>query len=197
MKSIEEMALEADVVEEPGTMHKGDVISEADDELPSMTAMELKSAGWVYIYDRVTRERSLCNRNMLPAVLKLKRDGKQIFTTEKLPPPWRGNFKCFLHPDDPNRAVYDQMGLPVCKKSNMPSMYQVEQHMKFYHKAEWAAIEARRMAAEREQDRQERAADRELQRQLLERLVPAPQVGTPEAPLYVSDKPKVGRPRKA
>ena len=181
---IEELMRDAEAAEEPGELKRAQLISKGDDEVPApMMATELKSAGWVYIYDTLTHERSVCNKNMLKRHLEKKRpDGTFVFTT-KVPtvPPKRGTLKCMLHPDNPNRAHYDDLGLPVCLKSNLTSPFQVTRHMQKRHKQEWATLEQERLA-KKEQD------DRDFQRAMMSGLKPQV-VGTPEAPLYTSDKP--------
>jgi len=172
---IEERIRDSESAEEPGTVKVGTVISEGDEELPLMTAMELKSAGYTYIYDTKTGERSLCNNNMLPQHLRKKRlDESYVFTTAKPKvSPRRGVLKCLLHPDDPNRTHYDELGLPTCRKSNLTSPFQVSRHMQKRHKMEWATIE------QEKKDRKEEE-EREFRQSLINR----------NPPLYVSDKKK-------
>ena len=135
-KSVEEQIRDAEVVPE------SQVVVEADKELDvEMTPTQLTSAGYVYIYDTVTHERSLCNRNMLPNALRKKRpDGSIVFTTVKPKVgPKRGYLKCMLHPDE-RKEMYDVWGLATCKKSNLTSPYQVRRHMMKRHKDEYASI---------------------------------------------------------
>lgn len=173
-KLIEETVLEAEQAAEPGTMTKGQTI---EGDVP-MTTMDLKSAGYVYVYDTRTGERSICNRNMLTAQLKKKRpDGSNVFTTAN---PGievkRGTYKCMLHPDGPNRAHYDELGLAVCRKANLTSPFQVKRHMQKRHHVEWETLEEERKDMEKQEDR-------EFQRRMLEGRSEKP-------PLYVSDKDK-------
>ena len=178
-KLIEEMINEAEKAAEPGELAKGQVINQGDSDMPApMVAMKPQSAGYVYVYDTRTRERSLCNRNMLVQILKKKRpDGSTVFTTVKPSiAPKRGSLKCLLHQDNPNRQHYDELGLPVCMKANLTSPYQVRRHMEKRHQMEWKTIEQERIDAER-------LEDRELQRQLIGKVAGG-------APLYVSDKDK-------
>ena len=175
-QSIEEMLRDADVAAEPGVMSK--VIAKGDDENPTpMTLKGLTSAGWVYIYDTVTHERSVCNKNMVRGAIQKKRpDGSRIFTTVKpSEEPKRGSLKCMLHEDNPNRPHYDDLGLPTCRKSNLTSPFQVRRHMEKRHPQEWATLEQERIER-KEQD------DRDFQRAMMSGLKP------PEAPLYVSKK---------
>lgn len=80
--------------------------------------------------------------------------------------PVRGEFKCHLHPDHPNRARYDEIGLQgkTCfedggGKDGIPSEYDVTRHMR-RHKDEWALIQA-------DDAKRERMEEREWQRSLL------------------------------
>ena len=136
-QAIEEQIRDAEVVAE------SPIVVETDKELEvEMSPTQLKSAGYVYIYDTKTHERSLCNRNMLLHNLKKKRpDGSMVFTTLKPKVgPKRGHLKCMLHPDEPNRYHYDDLGLATCLKSNLTSPYQVKRHMQKRHKDEYATI---------------------------------------------------------
>ena len=198
---IEEMMRNAGVADEPGEMNKAQVVHRGDDELEApMVAMKPKSAGYTYIYDSRTGERSICNNNMLRQhLLKKRDDGSFVFTTKdpKIPLK-RGTLKCLLHLDNPNRAHYDDLGLPTCRKANLTSPFQVTRHMQKRHKQEWATLEQERLA-KKEQD------DRDFQRAMMSGMRPQaeptaevePTIGTLEAPLYVSDKPPKPRKRRA
>lgn len=148
---IQEMLRSAEKAEEPGdpnkVVHKGDEVQPAP-----MVRVDLKSAGYSYIYDTLTHERSVTNNNMLPMQLKKKRpDGSLVFTTIKPAElPKRGTLKCMLHPTDPNRTRYDVLGLPVCLKANLSSPFQVKRHMQKRHKMEWESLESERLEAEKE-----------------------------------------------
>jgi len=181
-KLVEEMVRDAERAEEPGK-EDSRIINKGDAELPIPMVMSIKSAGYVYIYDTRTGERSLTNRNMLPSQLKKRRaDGSVVFTT--ISPgikPARGTLKCTLHADGANREHYDELGLPVCRKANLTSPFQVKRHMQKRHPVEWATIEEERVAAEKEEDR-------DFQRMILDRTFTSKE--KPEAPLYVSNKDK-------
>ncbi len=141
---IEEMLRKAEKADEPGELSRNRLIHSGDEELPApMVATALKSAGYTYIYNRKTGERSITNNNMLPTQLKKKNeDGSYVFTLSKPEfKPKRGTLKCMLHAEDPNRAHYDELGFPTCKKSNLVSPFQVSMHMQKRHKAEWAALQ--------------------------------------------------------
>lgn len=147
----------ADPKLEPGTFRRNAVLHRGDDELPvQMVTKELISAGYCYMYDTKTGERSLTNLNMLPAQLRKKHesDGTPMFTTkEPVVKPVRGKFKCLLHADDPNRELYASWGFAACPKANLKSPHEVERHMQNRHRVEWATIRQEREKIERMEDK--------------------------------------------
>jgi hypothetical protein len=158
-----EAMLHADHAPEPGDLKVQDIIHRPDGELPAAAVTgALESAGYVYIYDTLTGERSITNRNMLPAQLKKTReDGSRVFTTRKpKATPARGTYKCLLHPDV-RKPEYDALGLPTCRKANLTSPLQVRLHMQHRHKSAWETIEEMRKEEERREEL-------EFRRQVLE-----------------------------
>jgi len=158
--------------EEPGETQTGHWVQKASgnpdvlgDYKPPIIITDLESAGWEILYDTETREPSLCNGNAVNAQLQVKRaNGLPVFT--RVVPqegPWRGNIKCFLHADQPERAKYNAMGFPQCRKATLPNTYQATLHAEHKHRAEWAAIKTDR-------EENERQEERSMQRALLERL---------------------------
>jgi hypothetical protein len=150
MAEIEEQMRDAEEVKEP------QLVIETDKSLDvEMTPTQLKSGGYVYIYDTQTYERSVCHRNNLRNALRKRRaDGSLVFTTikpKKLPQ--RGVLKCMLHPDK-RKPAYDTWGFPVCMKANLTSPFQVRRHMQKRHKQEWEAIQEEVRREEREKERQ-------------------------------------------
>jgi len=177
---IEQMVKDAESVGEPGEVTKGGIIHKGDEDVESpMIMSELKSAGHTYIYNTRTGVQSIVNLNMLRKKLQLKRaDNSPVFTTAKPKVlPKLGEYKCLLHPDDPNRKHYDEIGLAICSKAHLNSPYQVRRHMMKKHKMEWDAIEQERIDKEKKEDR-------EFQRKLMSRVTEE------KPPLYVSDKDK-------
>jgi hypothetical protein len=78
--AIEERMREAENAEEPGDLKTGEVISGSPEM--TMTTSELQSAGYVYVYDTNTADRSVVNRNMLQqALAKTRSDGSYVFST--------------------------------------------------------------------------------------------------------------------
>ena len=179
-QSVEELmhAAEEAVVESDAT--EGDLVHKPSGDVPfGMRVDEVLSAGHVWVYDIRNGDRSRINKNNLQVQLG-KRDpdtGKRVFTTDKnypgMPTPTVGQYKCILHKDDPNRAEYNKLGFIVCKKSNIPSPSEVENHARNRHQQEWRQI----MEAEQRERDERRAKIEELQ---LERLL-ADQPASPVA----------------
>ena len=146
---------DAEKAPEPGA-RAGEVLDPGSSDKPSVTMGSVESAGYVYIYNTETYERSKCNQNMLRRkLLETRPDGSYIWATRLLPgqEPTRGQLKCLLHADSEQRAYYDTLGLPTCGKSNLTSPFQQQMHMQRKHKTEWATIEQQRIATERQEDR--------------------------------------------
>jgi len=186
---VDEMVRDAESAPEPGLIATEKVISDGAETSMPMVASKLTSAGYVYIYDTVTHEPSLTNRNMLTTQLKKKRpDGSNVFTTHKpKEKPFKGALKCMLHEDNPERAHYNELGLPTCRKSNLTAPFHVMRHMQTRHKMEWGIIE-------KEAKDIKEAEDRAFQRS----MITMASTGAPEekAPLYVSDKPAKPKEKK-
>jgi len=153
---LEQMVMAQKAPEPEALEGGGKVVNKGDSDNPAPAMISsISSAGYVYMWDTRTGERSVTNRNMLPTQLKKKRlDGSRVFTViDPGIPVRRGNLKCMLHTKDPNRERWNQLGLAVCTKENITSGYQVIQHMKHRHKEEWALIEKERLDTEKAEDR--------------------------------------------
>ena len=163
-KSLEELLIEAEEVNEPGGLTEGRVLHSGNDDVPMpMGVSSLEFGGHVYVYNTQTGDRSRINSNMLAMQLtKTLEDGRRAFTTEKPPfEPEKGTIKCMLHADDPNRAHYDALGFATCPKQYIPSQYQLQRHMAGRHRMEYATIGE-------EAERAEKEEEREFQRMLLQ-----------------------------
>lgn len=146
----------------------GTVIHKPTGDAPfPMAVSHVSSAGYTYVYDIRTGDRSVVNNNMLAAQLR-KSDpetGTRIFTTRKPDiTPFQGKHKCYLHKDALDRPKYDQMGFAACHKSNLASEFHLERHMAAKHKSEWSAIK-------QAQDKAEKTEERDFQRALMAALV--------------------------
>ena len=157
--AVEEMLRDAEDAIEPGDLATGQVISQSQDM--TMTTSELQSAGWVYVYDTRTANRSVVNRNMLPQQLEKRRlDGSYAFSTRRPEgvEPVVGNLNCFLHADDPNREKYTAMGLIQCVKTGFLNELDRVSHMRNRHPRAFATLENERVREERDAERLERIA---------------------------------------
>lgn len=121
-------------------------IEKVEGSFPSV--ITVNDEGLVDIYEIATGRKVTILRYMLSQLLQTKR-----FTTAAMTEK-RGNMKCLLHPDSENREHYNELGLPLCLKSNITSKYQVEQHMKKRHPSAWAAIEQERKDFEKQEERE-------------------------------------------
>lgn len=146
---------------EPGTMKVGDYVQKPQaaegvaPDKPGMVVSALESAGYQILWNTLTYESTTFNKNMVPWGLRETREDGSLVYTDKYPgqDPWRGTIKCFLHPDQPERPHYDDMGFPVCQKATMPTQYEADNHASGRHSKEWKAVEADRERREREEDR--------------------------------------------
>lgn len=88
-----------------------------------------------------------------------------------------GSTKCLLHIEHPRRKEFDGIGLAgkTCVKSNIPSEFEVRQHMLHRHKQEWQVMEEARERAEKEEER----AFRRMQMAQWESMNAAPRRGRP------------------
>ena len=159
---IEEMQ-GAQEAPEPGMRGLKESVRESGQDLEDKPKLKwISSAGYVYVWDNRTGERSTINRNMLSTQLKKRRpDGSRIFTTvDPKIPVKAGNLKCLLNPNNPERKKYEHIVFTTCRKENLTNPYQVRRHMQKRHPQEWAAIQE-------EITRQEKEEDRELRRAVL------------------------------
>lgn len=157
LETMVQQAEEGAKAVEPGTLIPGQVLEGGGEDTPPTIVGSLTSAGYVYIYNTRSGEQSITNRNMLPTQLKKHfTDGakERVFTlVEPAVKPRRGTIKCILHPDQPWRAHYDEVGFPTCMKANIMNPHQQTMHMKHRHKEEYATILAEQAAEEKEQTR--------------------------------------------
>lgn len=94
---------------------------------------------------------------MVPATMRKRhkdRDrpellGKPVFSKTPVHEVERGHVACLLHPSRPEHDQYQRMGLKTCMTSSFASDYEVERHMRFKHKSEWAAISSMKAEADR------------------------------------------------
>lgn len=153
---IQEMLRSAKPTEIEDVLSKNPIIHKGSEDQPApMVVSKVSSAGYVWIWETDTFEKVPCLYYMLPSKLRSRRpDGSYRFTTiDPGQKPKRGDIKCMLHKDSPNRQHFNELGFRTCPKSNITSRYQLEQHMVKRHPQEWKSIEQERLAKEREEDR--------------------------------------------
>ncbi len=188
---INEMLRDAKPVQLPSELSTNPVIHKGDAIQPAPTIVkEISGAGYVYVWDTRTFEKIPILYYMLASKLRSRRpDGSYRFTTvEPKEKPYRGTIKCLLHSEGENRKHYDELGYRVCLKSNITNPHQLRLHMLHRHPQEWHDIEQERIDVEKKEDRA-------LQRLLLSNQMKQETKAEP-APLYISEKKPVGRPKK-
>ena len=153
-----------DTAPEPGNLKAKNAINAGGPADPIrdvfMVGRSVSSAGYVYIYDTVTGDRSVTNRNMLPSQLRKRRDDGTLMFSERKPSvtPHLGVACCPLHPGHERREEFAALGFPTCNKHNLLNPYEVEQHFKHRHPREYAALEKIQTDADRTEERAWRRA---------------------------------------
>ena len=130
------------------------------DEPFTQHALQSENSGITLLYDTITGVPSRVLKYLVSGTLRKKRaDGSYVFTLiPPANPPLRGSHRCLLHVDEPNHTAYMEMGLPTCRKANLPNLFQVEQHMAHRHRVESATIQRmeERAAQERRREYEQR-----------------------------------------
>ena len=117
----------ADAVDTDGSIEPPMITEAPEPGLQEITEVNqgsiVESAGYVYIWDTRTADRSVCNRNMLQTTLgKLRKEGSRVFTTIKPDfEPRGGQHNCLLHESDETREEDDSLGFHICPKDNLDS----------------------------------------------------------------------------
>lgn len=152
-----------EIAANPSDVREGDIIHHATEAVPfSAGVAEIKGPGWVTLYETRTGEPRVINkRNLASALKKVHKDpaypemiGKKLFSERQLKPYVLGTYKCFLHPDQPERAEYDRMGLASCASAHLASQAQADRHGLKKHKDEWSVTEQTRLSKERREERE-------------------------------------------
>ncbi len=130
-----------DMVDDTG-IKEGDRVQTGDNPYPMGVASKL-GAGYRWMYDTETGAPSPQSRNMIPSKLKERRqDGSTRWTlTDPGFRPKKGEILCMLHKDAKDRKLFDEMGLPVCKASNISNNFTRRRHMEKRHRNAWPAIQ--------------------------------------------------------
>lgn len=105
---------------------------------------------WATLYDPSTGEPRYVERATLDGQLAKRRpDGRPLFVRVlplRFPTPGRG-YPCPLHPDHPDRPLWDHLGLPVCQKRiGFRTQEAAELHASRKHVAAYAIIQRDRAA---------------------------------------------------
>lgn len=184
----------------PGYMKEGDT---GQDETGNYTIEELAFKGYVKVWDNRTGVMSYQPRWLLWQTFQLKRpeDGSFIFTDKDpvIPQNYGLDLVCLLHPDSPDYPMLKGMGFKPCIKHHTPTKTALDDHMRLSHKRAYAATKEHMTEKRREEDRELQKEAIRSNQELIRAMAgavagqQAKPVGSLEAPLYVSDKPKKAR----
>ena len=157
---MEELMRDAQGAAEPG--EPSGTVVEGFKKDGAAAVLDSVSAGHVRVWNILTGEPSIVNRNMLEAQLK-KTDalGGWAFTTDfsKVKGvPVVGTLKCLLHAEHPDRAMHKALGFRVCPKSNLLTALDVRTHMQHRHRREWESLQEAKKTQIEAEERQVRMA---------------------------------------
>ena len=125
----------------------------------------------------------------LRAALKKKLpNGQRAFSARPTGEMVRGEVKCYLHPDHPDRQKWYDLGITImCQSGHFATVVDMEQQMQSKHSREWLRMKTL-------MEREERDEERTFQRQMLRAIQPQqPQVsewtttGTPMATVTLDE----------
>lgn len=139
----------------------GALLSETDAIGSMQMTSDPGSRDKITLYSNVDGMPSRVLVNMLSKKLQQKLpDGRPAWSEKPTIPYHTGKMLCMLHVDHPRRAELDEIGLigKSCTKSNIPSAFEVRQHMLHTHRQEWQVMEEARAEREREEEREFRRA---------------------------------------
>jgi len=108
----------------------------------------MKAAGYTYLWKRDDNERSVFNNNALASKMQERfppdhptMAGQFAWTaTEPLTPAKRGTTLCPLHPNRPERPLFDQLGYPSCPGDHYRNEYDAELHLQSKHRDTYRMI---------------------------------------------------------
>lgn len=180
----------------PGYMQPGD---KGADDVGNYTVEDMAFKGYVKVWDNRTGVMSYQPRWLLWQTFQLKRpDGSYIFTDKdpQISQNYGLDLVCLLHPDSPDFLMLQSMGFKPCLKKHTPTRIALDRHMVKKHKLAYEAMKEQLSEKRREEDRalqmEAIRSNQELIRSFAGNVAVRP-AQPPEAPLYVSDKPKVVR----
>lgn len=94
------------------------------------------------------------------AINKRLPDGRYMFTArrEQAPLYKRGEVKCFMHPDAPDRQILEEIGLGGlnCPAAHLANSYSKRIHAMHRHRQEWAAYQEHLSEISTEDERRQR-----------------------------------------
>ena len=162
----------------------------AEDETEVLFQTRTPGRRSVTIYRTDTGQPVTMFAHHIEAALQKRRvDGKYAFTARKEEAPHfrRGNVKCFLHPDSPERPILDQIGIAtICMSAHFANAYAQRIQALHKHGKEWAAYQDYVQSLEKAEERQERRQQVEATLTLAGKVAGAP----------VNSARRGGRPRK-
>ena len=174
---MEEAAIDA-LVDSMELQGSGELVSMDDQtaqEIGQKSMYITSNAGKVPVWNVETGVRSDVLTTQLRAVLRavFPREyentalaGKRVYTlAEPAVKPRQGTIKCRLHPEHPDRAYLDGLGLKgiYCRKANIVDEFQAERHMELKHRIAAALIK-------RHEERLRQDAQFEIQKQMADSL---------------------------
>tara|TARA_Y100000310_G_scaffold255430_1_gene262879 strand:+ start:4936 stop:5583 length:648 start_codon:yes stop_codon:yes gene_type:complete len=185
-----------DVVPE-GHLKMGDQIADETGKTEGITVEDLAFKGYAKVWDNRTGREVLQPKWILWQTFTLKRpDGSRIFThiDPKIPPDYGLDLVCLLHPESPDYSLLQERGFKPCFKKHAPTKVALNDHMRHTHKRAYAALKDVMEERRREEDRELQLgvirSNQELIQAMAGQIAERLPIGPPEAPLYVSDKPK-------
>ena len=101
------------------------------------------------------------------ALAEVGESGQPVFSMTPVVLANVGNVKCRLHRDDPNRELWDSMGLRSCSKEDLDNVFQRRNHLRRVHKLENEAIEAYEQETNEQKWRAEQLETRNFNKELL------------------------------
>ena len=101
------------------------------------------------------------------ALAEVDEQGNHVFSMTPVPLENVGTVKCRLHRDDPDRELWDSMGLRSCPKDDLDNVFQRRNHLRRVHKLESEAIEAYEQDAREQKWQEEQRETRKFNQDLL------------------------------
>jgi len=159
----EDAAIEAAVeqLEAGGTSQVINFTDDMKGVIDGVVTLE-STTGKTRVYDRETGVASDILNSRLKDTLKRRypRDhpmaGRTVFLLTPLVEAPLGNVLCLLHPEHPQRAYLDSIGLrnKFCYSAHIASEYDLDGHMRHRHSKEWAIMERAKREAKDDEGRQ-------------------------------------------